>query len=217
MAQIVSEEEVAPEVKRMPASAPINENEPEAAPRTSSSSRSSLYDAGESTYLSSSKDEVREATGKMMKYIELGNLSKVVQLAQSQGVRLERRIPNSDRYYLTALHKAAYHGKLDICKWLVSIARVNIAARDKVGFTALHRAAHNGHKHVCTFLLFEANPGADFFAKDDDGATALDIARKFGQEILVKWLVQVERNLLGEEEKPLKKKTMWSFRGKKSK
>ena len=102
---------------------------------------------------------------------------------------------DSDRYYLTALHTAAFHGKVDICQWLVTVAGVNVSAKDRIGFTALHRAAHNGHRKVCEYLLFQAHSPCDFFDTDDDGLTALGVARKFGQEILAKWLASVEKDL----------------------
>ena len=47
------------------------------------------------------------------------------------------------------------------------------------------------------YLLFQAHSPCNFFDTDDDGLTALGVARKFGQEILAKWLASVEKDLLG--------------------
>ena len=73
----------------------------------------------------------------------------------------------------TLLHIAAWKGRLDICKYLVS-GGVDARAQDKYGNTPLHRAAYRGHLEVCKWLV---SKGADVNARDNRFRTPLDHAR----------------------------------------
>jgi len=154
----------------------------------SAEERKRLYEAGESKYESmvnaSYEKELRRNNpeAKIFDFIEQGNLDGVMSM-YSDGSYTPIR--GKTRY--SALHKASFHGQLDICKYLVKTAGENPNAFDPVGFTPLMCAAHNGHKSVCEYLLFGA--GADFWETNENGCTALQVAQKYGQDILAKYLM----------------------------
>ena len=104
---------------------------------------------------------------------------------ESGSLELVRKLYLNGANIVRALHKASYHGKIDICRFLILEAKVDVDEKDEVGFTALHCAAHNGKINICNFLIFEAN--ADVFALDIDGNSPFQIATKFGQTVLAKW------------------------------
>ena len=76
---------------------------------------------------------------------------------------------------------------MEIATYLVKECGEDPNASDPVGFTPLMYAAHNGHKDCCEYLLFGAK--ADFWETNKDGENALQVAQKFGQSILAKYLM----------------------------
>lgn len=71
-----------------------------------------------------------------------------------------------------ALHLAVRYGQPDTISTLLEYG-IDINA-DNHGWTALHLAALNGHTDIASILL---NKGADTHRLNQDGKTALDIAR----------------------------------------
>lgn len=77
----------------------------------------------------------------------------------------------------SALHKAAFWGHTDMCRFLTDEARLNVDGRDNYGDTALHDAAKFGHEAVVDILLAA---GADATVRNNSGMDALAIAIEHG-------------------------------------
>jgi ankyrin repeat protein len=67
----------------------------------------------------------------------------------------------------TPLHIAAWHGKLDVVKYLVDNCNGNVEAGDKYGRTPLHFACWNGTINVVKYLI-------------EDCGASIDTATRFG-------------------------------------
>eukprot|EP00511_Aplanochytrium_stocchinoi_P004792 CAMPEP_0204829840 /NCGR_PEP_ID=MMETSP1346-20131115/8179_1 /ASSEMBLY_ACC=CAM_ASM_000771 /TAXON_ID=215587 /ORGANISM="Aplanochytrium stocchinoi, Strain GSBS06" /LENGTH=303 /DNA_ID=CAMNT_0051959929 /DNA_START=202 /DNA_END=1113 /DNA_ORIENTATION=- len=149
-----------------------------------------LYDAGEANYAQKeeelAKDNRRDDINeRLMDAIERGDLEETKGLIE-QGAQ-----PNTNG--LNALHKAAFHGKLAIVRYLVTFHGMDPNTKDKNGFTPLHRAAYNGSLEVCKCLVHEAK--ADIWEVNREGMTATQIAQKYGQKKTADWLLskQIEQ------------------------
>ena len=93
------------------------------------------------------------------------------------------------------LLEASYYGKYaKVLKLLDAGVSVN-AKSDVVGLTALHQAAHAGHLGVVKALV---GAGADLQAKDIQGSTALDKARKTRHSTANRHTVAVRSGALDE-------------------
>lgn len=82
----------------------------------------------------------------------------------------------------TALHKAAFWGHVDACKYLVNDCRLDVNAADYNGDTALHDACRFGHTAVVGILLAG---GANPQIKNKQGQTAADVCKEYGYPNLV--------------------------------
>lgn len=80
---------------------------------------------------------------------------------------------------------AAECGSLDACILLIKNG-ASVAA--KGGKTCLHAASEGGHLYVCCFLL---KHGVDVDGRDDDGCSALDIARRKGYTAVAAMLMEI--------------------------
>ena len=80
----------------------------------------------------------------------------------------------TDGYNSTGLMGAAADGRRDVVEWLVRAPGIEIDAQSDSGWTALHCAAYCGSAD-CVLVLLEA--GASALLKDEEGRTALELAR----------------------------------------
>lgn len=86
---------------------------------------------------------------------------------------------------ITALHHAAFKGRLDVVKLLIG-AGADVNAEDNSGGTPLHAAVIGGHADVAGFLIAS---GANIEAKEADGWTPLYTAAYTGRKELVMLLL----------------------------
>ena len=100
----------------------------------------------------------------------------VVKLFVQAGMSVEVA---DDEHGVTALHIAAFWGRLEVVEFLVG-AGADVNATNNDGDTALHLAAWEGHLEVVEFLV---GAGADVNAADDDGDTALHLAARHGDVV----------------------------------
>jgi len=141
----------------------------------------------------------------------LGDLEQVKFLI-SQGADINTR----DKSDLCPLHEAVYYGRLEVTKYLISKgADVNAKGAhgygllsETLGWAPLHVAADEGHLEVVEFLIAQ---GADVNAKNNEGETALVLAKRRGyQEIVTllsspEELAQLSKNKKAIEKTSIKK------------
>jgi uncharacterized protein len=120
-------------------------------------------------------------------FMSVGNIGWVRMLIKS-GINLNIKY---SYYGWTALHWAAFHGKLDIVKALIN-AGADVNAKDNDGWTALHLAAKYGDLDVVKALI---NAGADLNVQDNFGRTALHWAARNGKLDIVKALINAGADL----------------------
>lgn len=97
--------------------------------------------------------KMQELLAKFHAALSDGNLDKVKSLLQ-QGIMLTNLFPNGQ----SALHIAAFEGRLEIIDFLLSLkesdyGKLDINARDSVGWTALHCASSGGYLDIVEKLL----------------------------------------------------------------
>lgn len=93
---------------------------------------------------------------------------------------------------LTALHRAAYRGDLDLVDLLLSHKDVEVDVIDEYGESPLHRAAYYGHLDVVKLLLARS----DVKRANISGATALHIAAYYGRAAFVEYLLSYDEGLV---------------------
>ena len=88
-----------------------------------------------------------------------------------------------------ALHVACQAGRLDVVRWLVTIANVSVngSAPGREGLEPVHLAAFAGHLEVVQVLEVL---GADLERRDLNGANVWQIVTKRGHRRLIKWLAE---------------------------
>ena len=135
---------------------------------------------------------------------------EVVKYLAENGANVNAR----NKYGETALMKAAENGQIDVVKYLVEQG-ADVHQKDGwQGRTALMVAALNGHFEVVKCLV---EHGADVHQKNEEGKTALDIARMWGKADCVEFLEEAQQKgeakvevLSGEEKNiKVKKRGMW--------
>merc|ERR1712062_391601 len=89
-------------------------------------------------------------------------------------------------YGRTPLHFAAYHGHLDICKFLIEKIK-DINPRDIYHETPLHKAASKGHLAICQMILRYTNKKA-LDVKNVLGQTPLYLAKWNGHSVVAEYL-----------------------------
>ena len=135
-----------------------------------------------------------------MKYIEHPNDTYHELWRSANDLETLKQLLQSDEGYdplkidtdgLTALHVAAWSGKLVPLKYLVdeyyvSHPKVCSIMKDKFGRTPLHLACHGGHLPVVKYLVEEKN--ADITIVDNNGNTPVDIASESEQLEIVPYV-----------------------------
>lgn len=90
----------------------------------------------------------------------------------------------------TALHRATRRSELTVMEELLENPEFTEAdAVDNAGQTALHAAVLTWNRPACEILLKKSN-FAKVAHKDEEGRTALHIAASWGDEKVVRWLVE---------------------------
>jgi hypothetical protein len=79
----------------------------------------------------------------------------------------------------TAVHAAAFGGRLDVVKWLVDEKKLNADAKNGAGMTLAHWATVTGHLEVLKWLIEEKN--ADINATEEAGMTMVKYAARNGK------------------------------------
>ena len=131
-----------------------------------------------------SEDDVAALNGKLLQAAEDGDAGLVCELLQ-QGADVGARDRSGD----TPLHWAAWHGHLEVVKYLLSRGDVDANARDRWGNTPLHNAALKGHLEVVKYLLSRGDVDANVFRFSSYVGTPLDLAARYGHLEVVKYLL----------------------------
>jgi hypothetical protein len=102
--------------------------------------------------------------------------------------------PTSGR---TALHKAAFWGHVEMCKYLANEAKLKLNLRDNYGDTALHDACKFGHDAVVKVLL---DAGADATLTNNAGQCPLTLAKEHSKDKCVE-LLKAHQNGKGKKQR----------------
>ena len=115
------------------------------------------------------------SSGTLAKAAEEGNVAELRRLRVGEAGG--EPVDATDRDGMTALHWAAWHGRLKAVQYLLQHgATVNVPGYGK--YTALHLAAGNGHAAVARELVLH---GADPRLTDGDGDRGCDRGGAEGQ------------------------------------
>ena len=109
---------------------------------------------------------------------ENGHLNVVQFLVNEASADVESK----DVYQRIPLSYAAEYGHLEVAEFLVNEAdpKADVESKSDSRRTPLSYAASNGELKVVKFLINET--GADITSKNEEGKTALDVARREAQE-----------------------------------
>lgn len=103
---------------------------------------------------------------------------------------------------VTPLMFAAAAGQLEVVRYLVG-EKASIEASDNIkGYTALILAAQQGHLKIVEYLV---EKGANIWAKDEQGKTALDLAKDNGCSGVIEYLKSVAEKYSNATQHLLKK------------
>ncbi|KAF6262532.1 hypothetical protein COO60DRAFT_1699247 [Scenedesmus sp. NREL 46B-D3] len=126
--------------------------------------------------------QVQPLLSQLLRAAADGNVGKVRQLVQQQGLDVNQAcVPHSR----TALHAAAERGQHSCCSTLLELG-ADSYQHDARQVSALMLAAQHGHEKVLKVLL---NAGADAYAVDEGGVNALLLAARCGSAACVQLLL----------------------------
>ncbi len=106
----------------------------------------------------------------------------ICRLLIAKGAQVEAKVSSG----ITPAHWAAYQGHVEIVRLLCDHG-ADIEVRSDYGWILLHNAAYNGHISVVKELIEERN--AEINARDDNGRTALSLARQQNNDEIAAYLV----------------------------
>ncbi|KAJ1691828.1 hypothetical protein LUZ63_015983 [Rhynchospora breviuscula] len=116
-------------------------------------------------------------------------LLKEVVKELSEGKEIPDKIEEiKDATGLSALHLSAFHGRTEICQYLVEDLGFPVDFLSPIGDTPLSHAAIRGHVATARYLISQ---GANPVSSNMDGSTPLHHAARFGQDKLVKYLLSI--------------------------
>lgn len=133
----------------------------------------------ESTETCSKRDSRRSKRGENSEST-VKNISKTKKVGANVSkceLNVKSKSPCSNTRQENLFLKMAQDGDVDGLRRFIRDNKVNIDATDPFGWTALMCAAKSGHKTCVTLLLRE---GADAKLKNNQGQTAMDIAKQSG-------------------------------------
>ena len=102
------------------------------------------------------------------------------------------RLGKEERYGWTALHLACYYNRVAILQLLCQHSKCSpgvVNKKDSIGRTPLMRAVRRGHLDIVKELDMDIT---DFFTKDSDGRTLIEVARERNHNEVLEYLI--ERN-----------------------
>ncbi|KAJ3687165.1 hypothetical protein LUZ61_016329 [Rhynchospora tenuis] len=88
----------------------------------------------------------------------------------------------------SALHLGAFHGRTEICQYLVEDLGFPVNFLTAKGETPLCHSVMQGHEATARYLISQ---GADPVAPSREGSTSLHYAAKYGQDKMVKYLLSL--------------------------
>lgn len=106
-------------------------------------------------------------------------------LAKAAYVEYPNVDDNFDR--ATGLHQAAYHGNMNVLRYLLIERKAKVSLIDNSGYAPLHFACMGGHVDAADLLLAH---GADISIIDDVGFNALHTASMEGYVDVVRLLIR---------------------------
>ncbi|KAG8376422.1 hypothetical protein BUALT_Bualt09G0061800 [Buddleja alternifolia] len=112
--------------------------------------------------------------------VRKGELRKTLRLLENGAL-----INGRDQNGWTALHRAAFKGRVDVSRALIEKG-VDVNGRDEEGYTALHCAVEAGQSDVIELLV---KKGAEIEARTNKGVTALQIAEALQYSGITRLLV----------------------------
>lgn len=115
---------------------------------------------------------------------------KILQLLQSYGAKIEA----VNKYDYGLLHLAVKGQHLDMVKYLILTAQMNINALGEFGRTPLHIAAYEGHELMVRFLLEQKARVNVKVNKEQYEQTPLHMAASRGHVKTVQWLLRFRAN-----------------------
>jgi len=120
--------------------------------------------------------------------VSMGHLAIVRRLLDHPGIRMGKKNSYGD----TALHYACHNNRVSIVQLLCQDSRCSpgvLNKKTRYGATPLMRAVQCGYLDIVKELDME---GTDFFTKDSDGNTLIEVARMYNDAEVLEYLI--ERN-----------------------
>ncbi|KAJ3687183.1 hypothetical protein LUZ61_016347 [Rhynchospora tenuis] len=140
---------------------------------------------------SSSRASDQSKASKLLEAASSGNLCvlKEVVVELNGGKKIADKIKElKDANGKSALHLGAFHGRTEICQYLIEDLGFPVDFLTAKDETPLSQAVMQGHEATTRYLI---NQGADPVAPNREGSTPLHYAAKYGQDKMVKFFLSL--------------------------